>query len=59
MQEQVFLIMSKNGCQVAEHDITNIDFKELLELVEIQREFGRTCSIKRVFVNNKEVLNET
>jgi len=48
MQDRVYLIMSKNGKQVAEHDITNFNHKELVELVAIQREFGRTCSVKRI-----------
>lgn len=53
MKERVFLMMSKNGKKVAEHDITNVSHKELLELVEIQKEFGRSCCVKRVVYNEE------
>ena len=59
MQEKVFLIMSKNGCQVAEHEITDINHKELLDLVAIQREYGRECSVKRVFIPDNQGKGKT
>ena len=51
MQEIVLLEMFKDDKKVAEFDITNADFKEILELTEIQKEFGRECGVKTVFIN--------
>jgi len=53
MKERVFLIMSKNR-KVAEFDITDADFKEIVEIVGIQKEMNRECCVKRVFID-KEV----
>ena len=50
MQEIVLLEMFKNNKKVAEFDITNADFREVLELREIQRDLGRSCEIKCVFI---------
>jgi len=46
MKKQVILQMFKGGELVAEHDVTTHNFLELLILVGIQRELGRTSSIK-------------
>ena len=53
MQEIVLLEMFKNNKKVAEFDITDSDFREVLELREIQRELGRSCAVKRVFINEE------
>ena len=53
MQEIVLLEMFKDNEKVAEFDITHANQKELLELTAIQRELGRSCAVKRVFINEE------
>jgi len=48
MKEQIFLQMKEGGKMVAEQDITAFTHEEVMKLVTIQKEIGRTSSIKRI-----------
>ena len=51
MKEIILFEMFENNKKVAEHDITHLTHKEIVELVKIQKEYyGRRCRVKRVFI---------
>ena len=50
MKEQIVLQMKEGDKQVAEQDVTTYTGKEVRRLVEIQKEMGRTCNIKRIWI---------
>ena len=54
MKEIVLLEMFKNGKKVAESDITNSSYSEIVELTEIQKTLDRRCSVKRVFIPDNQ-----
>lgn len=49
MKDQVILQMFRDKDLVAQHDVTTCTMKELLDLIKIQKGFGRHCSIKRIY----------
>jgi len=52
MKELVILEIFKRK-KVAEFDITDASFKEMVELAAIQRKHGRFCEVKQVFIEEE------